>query len=241
MGTHICARCPEQPEGATPLGSTSDNAEAQHLRFVQRELADLKSELTFIRQAAEGGQLALAAPSAGSAAGVAPQPPKPRAGLAPPPPPPPPPPSSAAKSAPAASAAAPQTAAVSADPDGVSDLMAAIRNAGGALKKPKQPDDADASVAYSPSIAAVATPTKNSDGRPNMAAIVPSTPPTLRKVDHSPGGTPHADPDRPNAANSSMSQIDQFLGSALKDKFKHMNGSPDDECGGLGRTDSDSR
>jgi len=72
-----------------------------------------------------------------------------------------------------------------------------------------------------------------------MAAIVPSTPPTLRKVDHSPGGTPHAD--RSAVANSSMSQIDQFLGSALKDKFKHMNGSPEeDESGGLGRTDSDS-
>ena len=99
--TPVHARCAEQPEGATPLGSTSDNAEAQHLRFVQRELAELKAELTFIRQAAEGGQLALTAPPVGSAAGAPPPPPRPRAGLAPPPPPPPPPPS-AAKSTPAA-------------------------------------------------------------------------------------------------------------------------------------------
>ena len=196
--------CDVQPEGARPLGSTADSADAQHLRFVQRELADLKAELTWIREAAQNGSTALSlaappvsgggGPAAAAAAAAPAATPNPRAGLAPAPPPPPPPPPlappglpSAVKSTPAAAARPPPPADTPGDLDGKTDLMAAIRAAGGNLRKAAAPSPAAAQGGS----AAETTPSKLGDGRPDMRSIVPSTPPTLRKaVDHSPGGTP---------------------------------------------------
>lgn len=161
---------------------------------MQRELADLKAEITLIRQAAQGtpapaATLALAAPVEPQTAASRSTP----ARHAPPPPPPPAPPlhqpaqSQTAPSTPTAEVVA-SVSNTPADLDGKTDLMAAIRAAGGSLRKAslktsRVPTDGGNNE----------TPKKLNDGRPDMCAIVPSTPPTLRKAAaHSPGGTPQA-------------------------------------------------
>ena len=131
------AVCAEQPEGATPLRSIGDSADAQRLRFVQRELAELKAEISLIRQAAQG------VPGVGAALALAAAPEQPAVAArsapalrAAPPPPPPPPPPQPAGSAPAVhstptSDKVPPVSNTPADMDGKTDLMAAIRAAGG--------------------------------------------------------------------------------------------------------------
>eukprot|EP01043_Picozoa_sp_COSAG02_P021137 COSAG02_NODE_1065_length_14831_cov_34.330981_2_plen_443_part_00 len=253
----------------------SDSADAQRLRFVQRELADLKAEISLIRQAAQ------AAPGAGAtlALAAAPEHPAEVARTSPArrplPPPPPPPPAQPSGSAPAVSSTptsdvVPAISNTPADMDGKCDLMAAIRAAGGSLRKAalktsQMPEDGSTD----------ATPAKLNDGRPNMRSIVPSTPPTLRKVaEHSPGGTPMGTPRAlilmfhlhtllsplyltaqsspltcrcfragSSSTDASKSQIQDFLGSALRERSKRIRGispaSDDSEGVGPMRTDSD--
>ena len=265
------------PAAGAPFGSRSaQSAEAQHRRFVQRELAELKSEMALLRQAAPGKVLALqdsptesnVTPPRATPPPIPPRSATTAARPVPPPPPPPPPPSAAR--------AAPPPASASKDPDGKSDLLAAIRAAGGALRQiaaapsdttntpapvaepsispilPAAPTPADETQepepegpppvpAYTPTAfsdaaaAATATSVLDRSGRPDMRAIIPNTPPTLRRAaDHSPGGTPAMT----ERSTTAMSEIESHLQSALKDKFRHINESLESQEGAA-RTDSE--
>ena len=214
-----------QDQSATGLvasagwGSTDQNASAQQFRFLMRELAELRQELGAMK--AHGRQASVPGHQAGGPPELETAHPATRPAvrrMAPPAPPPPPPQQQQqlADKPQAAAAAAPL------------DLLSAIRAAGGkACRTPggggglrAAPAGGTPSAPTPPGDAPPPSSSKNfttaTSGRPNMASIVPATPPKLRKTEHSPGGTPVALP----PTMSMASDLDSILSKALHDKFR---------------------